>query len=474
MLHHEPWADEAHSWLVARDSGWLRIIFSELRMEGHPGLWYTILWIAIHWFHASYSALGWIGLAGAVSGASVVIYLAPFPRSLRYLMVLSFYFLYQYVVVARPYTLLPLFTFLAAWFYRQPICRVLQFTVALMFLSWVTIHGTIIAIALAAGYGGHAYREGAFRDSNLRVRLIFATFLFLTSLVCLVLLLWPPSGSLAVDEARTFSLSQHLARALAAIAAAFCNFIPLSLVIAALLYLWSKARKVRVIWLIAVIGNALAFGFLRGAPHHLGTMVVGSVVALWCGWPTSDQAMAFSSGGQRWYRVSIVALCLLFAYQSWWSWTAIRSDWLFPYSGAQEAAEFLKSNGADKQSIEGFDYKVTAILPYFESNIFTNLQVRGEPVFLHSFSVEFRGRATLSGTTRIESSWVVVGTDGKDQAKAIEYLSNAGYALVHVADGTAFSQADFLNEKQTYLIFRRNRQWGRTGDKIAGATSGAQ
>ena len=43
VTRHEPWADEAQSWLLARDLGWFQLIFGELRYEGHPGLWHSIL-----------------------------------------------------------------------------------------------------------------------------------------------------------------------------------------------------------------------------------------------------------------------------------------------------------------------------------------------------------------------------------------------------------------------------------------------
>lgn len=48
---HEPWADEAQSWLIARDLPYSRMIFSELRYVGHPALWYTILWPLGHVFN---------------------------------------------------------------------------------------------------------------------------------------------------------------------------------------------------------------------------------------------------------------------------------------------------------------------------------------------------------------------------------------------------------------------------------------
>ena len=50
--HHEKWSDEAQAWLIARDLDLKTIWFHELRYEGSPGLWHTILWVAQHWFHA--------------------------------------------------------------------------------------------------------------------------------------------------------------------------------------------------------------------------------------------------------------------------------------------------------------------------------------------------------------------------------------------------------------------------------------
>src|ERR1700757_4394308 len=63
LQYHEKWADEAQAWLIARDLDLKTIWFHELRYEGSPGLWHTILWAGQHVFHAGYGAIGYIGLA---------------------------------------------------------------------------------------------------------------------------------------------------------------------------------------------------------------------------------------------------------------------------------------------------------------------------------------------------------------------------------------------------------------------------
>src|SRR3982751_5529126 len=86
VAHHEPWSDEAQSWVLARDLSWSRMIFHEMHYEVSPGLWQSILWVAQHVFHAPYQAMNWMGAAFAIAGVVLLIFCAPFPRLVRYLM----------------------------------------------------------------------------------------------------------------------------------------------------------------------------------------------------------------------------------------------------------------------------------------------------------------------------------------------------------------------------------------------------
>ena len=40
---HEPWFDEAQSWLLSRDASIPQMMLMYLRYEGHPPLWYALL-----------------------------------------------------------------------------------------------------------------------------------------------------------------------------------------------------------------------------------------------------------------------------------------------------------------------------------------------------------------------------------------------------------------------------------------------
>lgn len=147
IRYHEKWADEAQAWLIARDLDLRTIWFHELRYEGSPGLWHTILRIAQHVFHAKYDTLGYIGSLFAIAGAAVLLLYAPFPRFLRWSLAFTYVMVYPYAVIARPYTLLPLLAFSAAVFFKD-VQRPERLTLVLILLAMLTIHGTILAACL--------------------------------------------------------------------------------------------------------------------------------------------------------------------------------------------------------------------------------------------------------------------------------------------------------------------------------------
>jgi hypothetical protein len=80
VRYHEKWADEAQAWLLARDLDLKKLWFHELRYEGTPGLWHTILWFSQRAFHVSYNLISYIGVVFAIGGVALLVFKGPFPR----------------------------------------------------------------------------------------------------------------------------------------------------------------------------------------------------------------------------------------------------------------------------------------------------------------------------------------------------------------------------------------------------------
>src|SRR5271170_6363512 len=99
---HEPWADEAQSWLLARDASLAQLWGHLLHYEGTPGLWQTWVHLLIR-LGLPYSAYGFVSGSLGLIAVYLLLRYAPFPLFIRILLPFTYYLCYQYVVIARSY-----------------------------------------------------------------------------------------------------------------------------------------------------------------------------------------------------------------------------------------------------------------------------------------------------------------------------------------------------------------------------------
>ena len=163
--YHEPWADEAQAWLIARDNSLWQILRYRLHYEGHPGLWHVLL----HLFQqlgGRYSAIDYFGAAFAVAGIAIFLRYSPFPLLLRILLPFTFFFQYQYGVIGRSYTLFsPLAFGLCALFYsrRKPVWFLLLAGV----LANVSLQGAVHSFLMVGLYlYQHLGKETTLRERS--------------------------------------------------------------------------------------------------------------------------------------------------------------------------------------------------------------------------------------------------------------------------------------------------------------------
>src|SRR5260221_8410 len=65
--HYLPWEDEGRAWIDARFFGLFNLVFHVLRFEGHPPIWYLILWPLAH-LHVPFHFINWISAACGFAG----------------------------------------------------------------------------------------------------------------------------------------------------------------------------------------------------------------------------------------------------------------------------------------------------------------------------------------------------------------------------------------------------------------------
>ena len=120
--HHEPWADEAQSWLISRDKSFWGI-FQETKYEGHPFVWFYIerIFIKIFSVFTDVTKLyDWIFILPLIStsiGVYLLLFKSKFPLWIKLSVPFTFYIFYQYGVIARNHCLcFPMLAIIATFY----------------------------------------------------------------------------------------------------------------------------------------------------------------------------------------------------------------------------------------------------------------------------------------------------------------------------------------------------------------------
>lgn len=142
-LHHEPWRDEANTWLVARDLP-LTDVVSWTQHDGTPFLWCTLLMpLARGGF--PFAAQSALHLIIVLAAAAVFLADAPFSLTTKTLFLFSFYPLYEYGAIARNYALAILLTFGVVALYRRRDRHLFAYALLIALLPNVNAHSIGIA-----------------------------------------------------------------------------------------------------------------------------------------------------------------------------------------------------------------------------------------------------------------------------------------------------------------------------------------
>ena len=139
-------------------------------------------------------------------------------------------------------------------------------------------------------------------------------------------------------------------------------------------------------------------------------------------------------------------------------------DYSKPYSGSLDAANFLRSVGAEAATTCGFEFHSVAVQPYFRESIFGNW-----PQGKSFWRLEKGNRNDLNCNW---AKWIVVSRCCRlDSAKQVFYrqdrsLRSFGYLPVHISRGSMFFEGHEV-EPTDFVVYKL--PWVRA----AGASSAA-
>jgi hypothetical protein len=145
-----------------------------------------------------------------------------------------------------------------------------------------------------------------------------------------------------------------------------------------LVWLWRH----RALWeyVLPVTGLLLLFALKHVEAWHQGVFFVLWVFAVWLG--CERQSLGVCRGGARLRlldKLFPVVATLVAVMQMGWSVLTIQCDLTEPYSGSRQAAAYIKANNLQSRTIFVTAFNSVAILPYFQDNIFANLNDGRKP-----------------------------------------------------------------------------------------------
>jgi hypothetical protein len=105
LHYHELFLDEAHHFLVSRDSPTLGDFYHNLRYDGHPRLWGALLYLITHYITTDPVGMQVLQWVFVMAGAYVLLRYGPFTMWMKVVILAGYYFLFEYDVLSRNYAI---------------------------------------------------------------------------------------------------------------------------------------------------------------------------------------------------------------------------------------------------------------------------------------------------------------------------------------------------------------------------------
>lgn len=455
IAHHEPWADEAQAWQLARSLSLGDLFRHYVRYEASPGLWHFMLWILVR-MHVSYSGLHWICGAIAVGATALFVFKSPFPRYLKLTLPFTFFLVFQYAIVARSYVLVPPLLYLIAMRWRKsPVVL----AVFLGLLGNVSLHAAVISGGLATVFLLDKIRSGALRQAPERRRLIVAAFVLIGFSLFAIWSAWPPHDLMAhISETRLQHSDSPLMKFLVALILGICRpwymAIPFWIAVAC----WLHARRSST-YLLPVLFFAAFCAAVSVGWWHAGLLIPLLICLLWITWPEQREIIEVRAIAGR---IAILGVAMV---QISWAAYALTYDYREAYSSAPSTAQFLKPLVAEHKTIAVtslYDpycdaYHAVGILPYFDHNIFVNMPdsfwLWGDRNPTEAlFDAAFRGRPSV---VVVEGRSLSADLTINLRDPKVDLLNRSGYKMTDMFCGALPDPSRYgLMERNCHFIFQ--------------------
>ena len=412
LVHHEMWRDELQAWEFARNSPTFGALLANKRYEGHPDLWYLVLFVVSR-LSRDPAAMQMVHLALASAAVYVVARWAPFDRLTKVLLAGGYFLAYEYAVISRSYVLGALTLFALCALYPRWAERPLAVAALLALLANSSAFGLLAAGAVIAAFVVDLASRPAARATlaGQRATAAAAALLVAAAMVWSIHSMVPPAGAPFVGDATRAGPGGWVVpwRARVAMGAPWRALIPEGTTVLAALWrdappiaaragllleaclgvgmlagalLVLRRRTVSLALFASGTAAILLFSYFRfaGAARHEGHIYLLFVAALWVAGRAPDvetarvpqvrsrdrAPMPWRRGASAWFVGAVVVA------QAAAGAIALGRDFVAPFSMSRATADFIAARGwRDRLIIVSTHSEATAVAGYLDRPVYS-------------------------------------------------------------------------------------------------------
>lgn len=357
IANHEQWRDEGSDWLTVRHVGIGELFGTMIPQIGHPPLYYFLMY-----------PLGNLGLPLVTVNIitalimAVAMYLMlfrlKFPYYLKLALIFCMFFVYEYPVVGRNYSLVVLFLMLTLWFYPRRFERPLLF--ALIMVCLFNTHSMVFPLAFGV-WLLYCWELVEFKKLNARTG-IAAALIFIGGMYLIPYMALP--GMRAVSD--KLDIPDHYAQFKTAVGNGLTigglegisvdvmqSFALLAFVV--FFVLMAQRLKPFAVMLCGIGGLLflLTYKYIGQHRHHGLIMVEMLFVYGLSGFYKQDKFTLEGFAKYRPKRIAGIVLAVILFIQSYHGISGIKNEVDTIYSDSKAAAEFLKENKLEHKILVG-------------------------------------------------------------------------------------------------------------------------
>lgn len=353
--YHEHWSDEAQSFLIARDTS-LSEVFGYMKYEGTPPLWVLIIKLFI-FLGGSYETFYILPIIFSSLGLIILEFKIKAPWYIKILFPFTYFLLYQYTIVARSYCLVFPALMILAVIYDKRFEKPILYSIVLLFLMNISLHTLVISGSLYLIFLIETIKNKKFKNKKVIMACILIFFELLLAAICT-----SPAND-CVYMTNHGRLPQHVITE-ATVGSDEKEIVQMGITLIFFIVMICIMIKKKIFdyieFSILFIPLIFIYMFVTCQDWHIGIIWILFFAYLIIKNIINESYLA---------NILVVLVCVV---QIFWTFNACVYDIFEKYSASIEAANFIKEYDYEEMKIHGLGYAVTAIQPYFETNIFDN------------------------------------------------------------------------------------------------------